>query len=668
MDTPCAYYSASISQFLKDAKSGVCLTSLTESIPNTERDGRSSEIESWKHNITQMASLLAAPELADAYIAFELFAPLSEKRIDCALFGKDATGKMHMTIIELKQWSNNRVRWAQDRCNYELEESFANRLTTIIAGNRETLIHPCEQCKSYLDRFNTSLKAIIDGYMDADAFAYCYNFHNTDGNILADPRYNAVRTLVPLYYFDDYNRLFEIIKNQFSGGDGAECFALLGEGFAEPQRFMDKAGDLLNEDGFLKEFPCNTDQARAERGIISHVRSILGQSGEKQVFIINGGPGTGKTIVGMRLLCQFIRLNKFKKCHEEGFSFHPLYMVRSPAVRKFLESVLPKEGFCEKYITSGILSKNFFRNNDKAYRIILYDECHRLGEEDNPSAVMTSILDNYDIIVFLMDERQCVAGNHRSPIQLIKESIESREDTKLHKEYKLVTQMRCDSSDNYIEWVESILYGDKPFTNKNVNYNFRICESAKEVNDIINAKAADGMSARICAGYCWPWHSTLKDAGNSLFHDDIVIGEFHMPWNTYKYGRKQILPPKGYVSKDEWAFRKEGIKQVGCIYTTQGLEFQYVGVIVGPDLYVENGILKTRPSAHNGHYRTDKEGYPVDWDSLFNQSADGLKDTFIRNIYRVLLTRGMKGCYVYFCDPNVRKYVEDRMPVFSKSL
>jgi DUF2075 family protein len=135
----------------------------------------------------------------------------------------------------------------------------------------------------------------------------------------------------------------------------------------------------------------------------------------------------------------------------------------------------------------------------------------------------------------------------------------------------------------------------------------------------------------MAAGFCWPWSSHLGPDGDLV--KDVKIGNFAMPWET-----KDTIThvPKGYVKWYEWAYKPEGIKQVGCIYTAQGFEFDYIGVIIGPDLTVDHdGKLITNPSKSK--------------DPVLRRSGEGI-DGYIRNIYRVLMTRGMKGCYVYCCE------------------
>ena len=151
------------------------------------------------------------------------------------------------------------------------------------------------------------------------------------------------------------------------------------------------------------------------------------------------------------------------------------------------------------------------------------------------------------------------------------------------------------------------------------------------------------MSARLMAGFCWPWSDKLSETGDLV--KDVRIGNFAIPWETHRsFSPKQI--PAGYCQWFQWAFRPEGIKQCGCIYTSQGFEFDYVGVIVGPDLKYDKA---------SDSLITDKS---ASRDPMLNR---GDADSYIRNIYRVLMSRGMKGCYVYFCDKEVKQFFQKRL-------
>jgi len=160
---------------------------------------------------------------------------------------------------------------------------------------------------------------------------------------------------------------------------------------------------------------------------------------------------------------------------------------------------------------------------------------------------------------------------------------------------------------------------------------------------LAEAEAKRPNSARLVAGFCWPWSNTLAPDGS--LRRDVKIGNFEMPWETHF---NITRPPAGYVRWYEWAFRPEGFKQVGCIYTAQGFEFDYIGVIVGKDLVYDPACSALRADIS------------ATCDPKLRQHSENF-ETHAKNIYRTLLTRGMKGCYVYFVDKATEKFFRSRI-------
>ena len=685
-----AYYCKTVGEFLNEIDNKACINELIATIPPEEQQSRASEIDSWKENIGKVSEVLkGVPE--DVIIAFEFAIPLSEKRADCLLFGKDQTGKPTIVIIELKRWSIDNIHDVETYLNRAVNDEDAQRVATFIAGHMAFLEHPSQQCATYVSRIEHTSNAVIQNLIQLKGFAYCFNFSNQPNNLLASARFEHARKAAPLYYKEDRDKVNTELKRLLGKGAGAECYDIYQKsGYGDPPRFRELARHLVGDpDSFLNVFGPNSEQSQAETAIMSSVRRMAPDASKKQIFIVNGGPGTGKTILGLRLLCRFIALNNDPRCQKCHKTFTPMYLVRSATLRESLKRTFIGDGhatktsrdlekeygdFAERYITYGYFEadrrNHFSRRKGENYRVVFYDECHRLSQENDPADTITQLINNFEIIVFLLDEKQTIAGKHLSPIDDIRETVNNLQgkgyNIIMDETFNLTEQMRCQSASQYIEWVDSLVY-EKPFLQLKapIDYFFKICDSAEDLKKEIENKARAGYQARICAGYCWPWHSILTEEG--CFYDDVEIitdekNVFRMPWNTYYISRdKRIIAPPGYPeSKNTWATDPTGIKQVGCIYTTQGLEFDYIGVIVGPDFVIgSDGKIKTVPKEHKFSIRD------ADDDSLFNKSDEELKDIFIRNIYRVLLTRGVKGCYVYFCDTKVRKYVEERMPNFS---
>lgn len=173
-------------------------------------------------------------------------------------------------------------------------------------------------------------------------------------------------------------------------------------------------------------------------------------------------------------------------------------------------------------------------------------------------------------------------------------------------------------------------------------FDFGIVDSPTELDEMVRGRADAGESARLAAGFCWRW----SDPKDGALVDDVVIGSFRRPWNAKPDAAK--LPPR-VPKSNYWATDPQGIGQVGCVYTAQGFEFDYIGVIWGDDLVYrasEGGWVGQKAASHDSQV---KRAQPEHFTDL------------VKNTYRVLLTRGLKGCYVYFTDLETREYMRLRM-------
>ena len=189
---------------------------------------------------------------------------------------------------------------------------------------------------------------------------------------------------------------------------------------------------------------------------------------------------------------------------------------------------------------------------------------------------------------------------------------------------------------SYLQWLDDLLDirswpGIRPPSSE--EYDFRVFDDPNELRRAIEEKNRINNRARLVAGYCWNWVTEGKD--DPSVHD-IVIPEYHfeMSWNLGSYS-------------DAWAINPDSVGQAGCIHTCQGLEFDYVGVIIGPDLFYKDGKACTdwkKRAKTDSSLKGLKSKYPDP------TAAQTVADRIIRNTYRVLMSRGQKGCFVYCTD------------------
>jgi DUF2075 family protein len=363
---------------------------------------------------------------------------------------------------------------------------------------------------------------------------------------------------------------------------------------------------------------------------------------EREICYYYGGPGTGKSVIALNILADAAVRKK-----------NVLYGCKS---KPFIEGLKRMVGPDARIIFSNLYRFVPNKTEENEFDILLIDEAHRVEKRSNHQYTrpddrsdmpqMDQLVRCAKTAVFFIDDKQNVRSSEVGSSDLIREAA-SRYGAGVH-EVTLETQYRCMGSNDYLLWIESVLgYSDEErLFRKDDMFDFRILSSLEEIMDILLEKEKEKPnSARMTAGFCWPW-STKTDVNGDLVKD-VRIGDFAMPWETHdKVGRI----PKGYVRWYEWAYRPEGIKQVGCIYTAQGFEFDYVGVIIGNDLCVDKTTGKLSADIN------------ATKDPMLKRSADSF-EKHVKNIYRTLLTRGMKGCYVYFTDKHTEEYFRERMEI-----
>ena len=216
---------------------------------------------------------------------------------------------------------------------------------------------------------------------------------------------------------------------------------------------------------------------------------------------------------------------------------------------------------------------------------------------------------------------------------------------------ELFSQFRCNGSDNYLDWLDTVLYSDRKTAFSagiefQKEYHFEVCDSPWDLEKKIRAfnmpHHAPKQIARIAAGYCWNWSDKLQPNGD--LYKDVVIGDWKMPWETNNVQARPPYNQQYAPSADLWASHPMGINQVGCIFSAQGFEVDYIGVIMGPDIRYDKN--SERIVAEKGHTHSVNDS-----DSDF--------DEHIKNIYRVLLSRGRKGCLIYCMDKDLEIYLKE---------
>lgn len=647
-------YQAPQAQFISEVERGLVSQKMRYSAEQAGIHSAENEIASWENNAPHVARLLTQCGAKDSYVTFEFLVPFSRKRIDCMIYGTGEDNSENVIHIELKQWSNKTVGVAESDGNFTTDETTTRQPDDIVfnveafTGHANRIVaHPSQQVKGYQGYLSNFIEVFSNHEVSLTGSAYCYNYaKNSKPSFLYDDKYASLLSQYPTYAKDQFDELTEKLTGLLKKGAGLSIFNKVIQSPIRPSKKLLNEVKTMVENGDSSTFALIEDQLVARNMILDKIRPYISNGEfEKSVIIVNGGPGTGKTVIALHILAELAKQTN------NGKGLNVQYATKSASLLNGVKSkIRPATRILFQNVTSYVPAVT----DENAVDVLLIDEAHRIGRTSNnqytPAARRTdlsqidTIIRATKICVFFIDEKQAIRGAEIGSTNMIREAA-AKFGAKVE-ECTLTSQFRCNGSDNYMDWIEQVLY-NCPVTSKFdlSDFNLQILDSPQEMYDrLVEQDNVPGQTARIMAGFCWKWSDTLDENGDLI--KDVEIGDFKMPWETHRNFTKT---PKGYVKWYEWAYKPEGIKQVGCIYTAQGFEFDYAGVIIGPDLIynTESHKIETVKSAtRDPMLRTAPN------------EATMTYDDYVRNIYRVLMSRGMKGCFLYICDENLRNYMK----------
>lgn len=613
-------YAATKQQFLKDNDNDdieeVILRHFKEA---TGKTVGKSEIRSWQGSLMYMAKVLRDEGLpSDAGLAIELHIPQSSKRIDFLLTGRDENQAKKAVLIELKQWS---------KASATTKDAIVK---TALGGGLVETIHPSYQVWSYaalLEGFN---EAVYDKSIEIRPCAYLHNYVS-DG-IIDSAHYEPHISKAPLFLKgpEELTKLRSFLKKHIAHGDNKEVLYELSDGKIRPSKALAEALEGLMTG--KPEFVLIDDQKAIFESALAAASEASDQA--PQVLIIEGGPGTGKTVLAINLLVRLTELRLLSK-----------YVSKNAAPRKVYESKLvgtiKRSHFSNFFSGSGA----FIDTEPNTFDALIVDEAHRLNEKSGlygnlGENQIKELIESAKCSIFFIDEDQRVTLSDIGSKQAIRAFAKAK--GAVVEEYVLSSQFRCSGSDGYMAWLDDVL-GIRSTANPTLDtseYEFKVFDSPRALHDAIDEKN-HGNKARVVAGYCWPWLSKKDPTAT-----DIVIGDYKRQWNLDQDGSL-------------WIIAENSIEQVGCIHTCQGLEVDYIGVIIGPDLVVRDGKVVTSPDERDKHDKSIRG-----WKKMMKEQPTLAKketDVIIKNTYRTLMTRGMKGCYLYCTDKETAQYFESRL-------
>jgi DUF2075 family protein len=622
-----ALFAGSASEFAEEAPASRLTAHLVREFGRRHGTVTESEERSWRNSLAAMAAVTKDAIPARAGVGVELKLPGNDRRIDVSFVARDQDHEPHVVLVELKQWE-------------EAAPSAFPEMVRLPGGLERS--HPSVQAANYAAYLRAGHSAFTEHDYRLSPCSYLHNMpraasHSLRGTAFAGPIREA-----PLFTRGDEADLTTFLRERVGGGDGLELLPDLVQGrYAPSRRLLDQVGKgLANAPGWIL-----LDEQRDAFNIVRGLAERAAQAGTKGVLLVLGGPGTGKSVIAAHLLVAMSRDGTYRVAHATG----------SKAFTTVLRAV------------GGRASTSLFRyfNNfghkrtaENELDVLVCDEAHRIRVSSNERFTKRALRSEIPqvqeliragrVVVFLMDEEQHVRPGEIGSASVVREAAKSA-GVELH-EVRLESQFRCNGCKGYLDWVNH-LFSDRPEAAgpwlATGEYDLRVFEDPASMEAALRARSQAGYVTRTVAGFCWPWSDPRPD---SSLADDVRIGEWSRPWNAKspeQWRKAGSAPTPANHPYYRWATSPDCAAEVGCIYSAQGFEFDYCGVILGND-------LTWRPGAG----WTGNRAASFD-PSIARRKIPALDVTrLLQHTYRVLLTRGMLGTYVVSTDFDTREFLQ----------
>ena len=578
------------------------------------------ERRAWSRSLSALAQDLADAGLHDVEVLVEYQLPLTSRRIDAVLAGvHPRTGEDSFVVVELKQWSYA-TRYEDSDTLVDVEHAAGPRL------------HPGIQVGDYCQYLIDFLGLLAEQGNTVQGAAYLHNAADRDiAELLDRPATEQSRIFTKQRRGDFLDYLRGSLDARKPGAPAADRF--LNSTVRPSRHLLTYAARELKERSHFTLL----DEQRVAYELVLHAVERARASDHKSVVVVSGGPGSGKSVIALSLLGELARQGR-SALHATGS-------------KSFTQTLRRYAGKGSTRLRNMFLYFNSFMTADRnGIDVLICDEAHRIREtsvnrftraaqRQGARSQLDELLAAARVPVFLLDEHQVVKPGELGNVDIITAYAK-----KLNLEVDLVSlhdQFRCGGSEAYEKWVGGLLglNGRQPAVwEGDGRFDLRVAETPQELEAFLAAREAAGETARITAGYCWPWSDPRPDG---TLVDDVQVGGWSRPWNVKSDRSVGDAPGSPF-----WATDPNGFGQVGCVYTAQGFEYEWSGVIIGPDLIARNGRLVTdRAEFKDPNFRSRKA------------VSDAEADRLIRNTYKVLMTRGMRGTIIYATDAETRAFL-----------
>ena len=609
---------------LDNFKDDVIFNRITDKIKylmkeNNLNSGGAAEIASWNNSLNFMKNVLDDVDFDnDIRVAIEYQIPRTSKRVDFIIAGADSSDKNNVIIVELKQWEKVE----------KIDDEMLHSVKAFTGGANRMVSHPSYQAYSYAVFIRNSSEQVQDEDINIVPCAYLHNYDEKYVSELNDEIYKVWYDEAPFFIKNQVLDLRNFIKKFINkkSNDGSLLYKIDNGRIKPSKSLQDCLVSLMKGN---KEFMLLDEQAVVYDMCIKTMNQCL-KDLKKRTIIIQGGPGTGKSVLAINLLKQYITKG-----------LNASYVTKNSAPREAYLKLLSKSDLKKEVNIKQLFRSPFglCKTPSNFYDCLIVDEAHRLvkqmygdfqGQNQIKECINASLL-----TIFLIDENQKITTKDIGSIDEINywaNELNSR--VIMNEETTLVSQFRCNGSDMYIQLLNNILQMSESvdIDTSDLNFDIKVFDDPNELRDELRNKNEINNKARMVAGYCYDW-----DVKNGRGEYDIYLeNDFKAKWN---------------LENDKiWAINPLSFEEVGCIHTAQGLEFDYVGVFIGKDLRYDS--LKNEIIIDKSKISKD------DKSSGIKSCGEGLARQLIKNTYKTLLTRGQKGCYIYCEDRELSKYIK----------
>ncbi|GAA4208126.1 DUF2075 domain-containing protein [Actinocatenispora rupis] len=614
-------FTGSASAVVELARQGTLATRIADQIMHqTWQTPSRAEFRSWEKSLPILAHDLLDAGLGDVEVLIEYQLPLTSKRADVVLAGVDpTTGQDSFVIVELKQWSRAEL-WEEDP-----------RLVLVDNVPGGPKLHPGLQVRGYCEYAADFLGALAQHDRSLGGAAYLHNAADLDVTDLFDLKPDEWSRL---YTRQRRNEFLDYLKSRLAPESGAGAANRLRSSAVRPSKNLMAlaAAEIKEREQFVL-----LDEQRLAYEVVRHAVVRARRSDHKTAVIVTGGPGSGKSAIALSLLGELAR--------------HGYPAVHATGSRSFTQTLRQYAGRGSSRLKSLFKYFNsFMAATPNDLDVVICDEAHRIRRtsvnrftrkemRDGDRPQVDELISAARVPVFLLDEHQVVKPDETGTVDTIHEHAAQRGlDVEV---VHLREQFRCGGSRAYEDWVLDLLdlsdRGPQRWPGDD-RFELQVAGTPWVLEEMLRAKQEKtGGTARMSAGYCWPWSDPREDG--SLV-GDVTIGDWNRPWNLRGDRSVGDAPASAF-----WATDPRGIGQVGCVYTAQGFEYDWSGVILGPDIVARDGHLVVRREYNKDPSLRGRKATDADFDRL------------VRNVYKVLLTRGMRGTVLYATDAETREFL-----------